>query len=203
MMASTGRYRDREFWGLDGQLMRFTDRFMPIGRMFWQGLAVVGIGSGERTGRTPLRAVRGALHDISHGLRAQRGDPEIAELKEAFEQDRHFRSHSRMEYDAIIRGDNPQEFINAAFATDLTKTRGDIAGSIRRRKLLTGKFGDQSSIEFQALRSRLGDDGILILRQHDALIDAVAQSIKPKNTTVRFRPVPQRTLNGSAGRYRR
>lgn len=203
MMGSTGRYRDREFWGRDGKLMRFTDRFVPINRMIWQGLAVVGIGSDEQKMRTTIMAYWRARRDIAPVVRSQRGEPQIAELKEAFELDRQFRIQMRLAYDAMLRGDNPQEFINAAFAVDLTKTRGDIAGTIRRRQLLTGKFADQSSIEFQTLRSRLGDDGILILRQHDQLLEAVASSIKPSGAAVLFRPVPERTLNGVAGRYRR
>lgn len=203
MLSSTGRYRDREFWGRDGKLMRFTDRFVPINRMIWQGLAVVGIGKEEQQMRTTIMAYWRARQDIAPVVRSQRGEPQVEALREAFEQHREFRIQMRLAYDAMLHGDNPQEFINAAFATDLTKTRGDVAGSVRRRKLLTGKFADQSSIEFTALRSRLGDDGILILRQHDEVIEAVAQSIKPKVSTVRFRPVPERTLNGVTGRYRR
>lgn len=201
MLASSGRYRDREFWGRDGKLMRFTDRFVPINRMFWQGLAVVGIGSDEQKMRTTIMAYWRARQEIAPVVRSQRGEPQVAALKEQFEKDRKFRIQMRLAYDAMLRGDNPQEFINAAFEVDLTKTRGDIARAIRQRRLLTGKFADQSSIEFQALRSRLGDDGILILRQHDQLLEAVAQSINPSGGAVRFRPVPERTLNGLAGRY--
>lgn len=203
-LGGTGRYRDREFFGRDGKLMRLTDRFVPINRMIWQGLAVVGIGADQQELRTTIRAYWRARQEITPFSRTITGEPEVEELQEAFEGNRQFRIKMRLAHEAMLRGDNPQEFINDAFGADLTKKPSDAARAIRRFKLLTGKFKDEGSIEFNALRSRIGDDAIMILRQHDQLLESTAASISPpKGRTINYRPVPQRTLNGAANQFRR
>ena len=180
---ANGKYRDLP---LSERMAQLATRFLPVSRVMRSMAVAMGLGNQQSQDIENARAAywdwrkKFDKADFSSKQLDEYDSKGNRKTDDEIAADRKYRTALKSAYLDMTRGGSPEDVANKVLeaiggADAIGKDRKKAAESIRRRQLLTAP---SVKGRLDALKSRIGADAYKNLEAHDALLEALADSVQ-------------------------